>query len=159
MTNKSFSMLKLFSLSAPVKGAIQYPITKTIFGPYIYLFSKFRFVCYAAWVFSLVISLIYIASGQNLFCYFGQFSHEEMCSLSLFMFIFSRIIILYLISMFCVRYYQIVWQNKTLTLKQVLRPSLTDIYAFVSVIVFFAINSIALLSGYLLKIRVFTVLI
>ncbi len=150
----SKSSLKFLGLSHPIKGAIQYPLNKIIFGPYISFFANFKFFCYVASFFALIISLVYILCGQSLYCYFVQFNQEQICSFSILAFIFSRFIVLYLGSMFCVRYYQIVWQGKILSFKDLFRPSFIDIRSFIGGIVFLLINSIAFLSWYLLKVRV-----
>lgn len=154
MNEKPSSILKFFSLSTPLKGAIRYPVNQTIFGSYILFFKNFKRFCYIGCLFAFVISLIYIFGGESLYCYLGQLGYENICSFSLLAFIAVRIVILYLISVFAVRYYQIMWQDKPLSLKQLFKPLFLDVRSFLSSIVFFTINSIALISWYLLKIRI-----
>ena len=142
---------KLFA--EPEDGRVRFPITQIIFGPYMLLINKFKAFAYIGTLYALILSIIYLMGGQSLFCSLGTIS-AGFCSQSLTLAIVVRIIILALIAVYCVRYYQAVWQNAPLNLAFLFKPQKNDLLSVGAIIAFLLLNGIALLSGYLLYARV-----
>ena len=142
---------KLFA--EPEDGRVRFPITQIIFGPYMLLINKFKAFAYIGTLYALILSIIYLMGGQSLFCSLGAIS-AGFCGQSLTLAIVVRIIILALIAVYCVRYYQAVWQNAPLNLAFLFKPQKNDLLSLGAIIAFLLLNGIALLSGYLLYARV-----
>ena len=133
---------------------VLYPAKDIIWGPYIQFIKSFRFFFWPAAVYSLLLSILYFSLGQNLFCSFSPFYHENICSHNVILFIVTRVLAFYLIAAFGVRYYQLQWQNVQPSLKFLLIPARVDVVAFVALVVLILSNLIALWSWQTLAVRV-----
>lgn len=151
MSDKSFFTT---IISKPEDGTIRYPLNDIIIGPYKKFLVHSRQFIQIASIFSVAMSAVYLLFGSSIFCNFSFFNHDSICSYNIGAYILSKLIILYLISAFSVRYYQSVWCQKTTGPIFLFRPQKLDIFSFIGFIFFILINMMSVLSGYLLIIRV-----
>ncbi len=149
--SENFKFLSFFKFGSD--GNI-IPFYQILFGSYVLLVNRFRDFFYIGGIYALLISLFRLLCGQSVFCSFKNFSLTSVCVYDVWLYIAGKVLILYLISVFCVRYYQAIWQNKKNSLLSVLRPQMVDIRSFLAMLCFFALNSLPGLSWYILKERV-----
>lgn len=154
MANNQQNNLQFFNFFKSTEGATLIPFTKILFGPYVTSINYFREFFYIGGIYAFLISLIRLFSGQSVFCNFGYFDLTSICNYNIGVYIGSKVVILYLVSVFCVRYYQSVWQEKDISLSYLFRPQKTDLWSFLASICFLIINSLPALSWYILKERV-----
>lgn len=140
-------------IPAPEEGTVRFPLAQIIFGPYMLFIEKFKFFVYTGGIYALLMSLIYLLGGQSLFCSYRNFSLPEICADNLFQYIGTRLIMLAVISCYCVRYYKTVWMQQPFTLRAMFTPQKTDFYSLSAFVIIILLNAIAAVSWYLLSIR------
>ena len=150
---KSF-LSKMFGPAEPEKGTIRFPWSRIVFGPYFIFMNHFREFFLTAAFYALLMSVIYIIGGQSMFCASGLFEQNLFCSNSVGLYIGSRLVVLFVVAAFCVRYFQAVWLKENVSWKFLLTPQKKDFVAFVAFIIFILLNAISGLSWYKLAVRV-----
>ncbi|MBE6453160.1 MAG: hypothetical protein E7012_06715 [Alphaproteobacteria bacterium] len=154
MTKQPIGIFKFLNIQTSEYGSVLFPFIKIVFGPYAEFINKIKAFIYIGSIYSFMVALIYLLGNQSVFCNITQNSSIITCNYNVWLYITIRVIVLYFISMFCVRYYQAVWQNKHISLSFIILPQKTDIKSFLWLICFILINSLAGLSWYFLQIRV-----
>lgn len=150
---KSF-LSKMFAPSEPEKGTIRFPLGQIIFGPYLVFMNHFREFFLTAAFYALLMSIIYLLGGQSMFCASGLFEQNLFCSNSMVLYIGSRLVVLFVVAVFCVRYFQSVWLKENISWQFLLTPQKKDVISFVAFVIFILLNAISGLSWYKLAVRV-----
>lgn len=153
MTQKKSLISRIFSISTS-DNAVLYPLGKIVLLPYSLLAKGFRAFFGPAAIYALLISLLYLFTGQSMFCNFSLFSYDSICFYNPIMFIVTRIFVFYLIAAFCVRYYQTQWQNREPDWRFLIYPQRRDIISFFTMLILFLANFTALWSWKTLTVRV-----
>lgn len=154
MAEKKSLIARMFLPSEPEQGTVRYPLLKIIFGPYMIFIDNFRSFFFSAGVYALIMTAVYLIGRQALVCLYGSFEETAFCSSDPLLYIGVRIVVLFVIAAFCVRYYQTVWLQRQITLRFLLQPCKTDLYSATALIVFILLNAVSGLSWYLLAVRV-----
>lgn len=141
-------------LFAPQEGTVRFPAFKTIFGPYMMFIDQFRTFALIGGIYAAVMAVVYLLSGQAMFCSFAHFDNAQFCSSNLYFYFGSRLVALVMASAFCLRYYQAVWQQQEISWAMLLRPQKRDLPALAAIIIFLVLNAAAFLSWYLLSVRI-----
>ena len=150
--NKSL-LARIFSQTAPEAGTVRYPLMGIIFGPYTAFIDHFRAFFLIAGIYALIMTVVYLAGGQSMFCSFGNAEMPDICSMNPWLYIGVRVVILLVTTAFCVRYYQAVWLQRNISWRFLLVPQKTAFYSFAAFIVFILLNAAAGLSWHLLSVR------
>ena len=155
MKEQSNSKVRRFNVfSSSEEGVVQYPLFEMVFSPYTVFISNIRLFLNLGGVYALLISLLYILGGQDVYCNVEDFSYSGMCYGNAFSAIGIRVVVFILFAFFCNRYYQSVWQRKIFSLRTILKPQKSDLYTVLGMIVFIAINTIPVLSWQILALRI-----
>ena len=141
-------------LSSSEERTVHYSLFDVVFSPYVVFVSRFRSFLKVGGIYALLISLIYILGGQTVYCIADGFSYSQMCYGGALSAIAVRLVVFVLFAFFCNRYYQSTWQGKIFSWKNILIPQKNDLYTILGMIVFFAINTIPVLSWQILAARV-----
>ena len=150
---KSF-LSKMIAPSEPEEGTVRFPWSKIVFGPYFIFMNHFREFFFTAALYALLMTAIYLLGGQSMFCGSDLFGESLFCSNNLYLYIGIRLVVLLVVAVFCVRYFQAVWLKENISWKFLLMPQKKDLVSFVAFIIFILLNAISGLSWYLLAVRV-----
>ena len=150
---KSF-LSKMFGPAEPEKGTIRFPWSRIVFGPYFIFMNHFREFFFVAAFYALIMSIIYFLGGQSLFCSSDLLEQNLFCSNNLYLYVGIRLLVLFVVAAFCVRYFQAVWLKENISWQFLLTPQKKDIISFVAFMIFILLNAISGLSWYKLAVRV-----
>ena len=154
MTKLSTSFFNILNSQSSEDGYVLFPFFQIVFGAYVKFIKNIKSFIYIGGIYSFLMSLAYLVAKQPVFCNLPFQVPNLSCNYNVWLFISVRILALYIVSLFCLRYYQVVWQNIPLSLSFILHPQKQDIKSFLAIICFIIINSVAGLSWYLLQERV-----
>ncbi len=134
---------------------VKYPFLQIILEPYLFSLDNFKKIVRISAVYALLLSIVYVLGSQHVFCMFSEYrTNGEYCTGSLLLFIIVHLIAFVLMSSFAYRWYNACFNDYPINIKWLLRPSVQDIKAVISFLIFILLNAISLLSYFLLAIRV-----
>lgn len=154
MTETKSFLSKMFSPSEPEEGTVRFPWSRIVFGPYFIFMNHFREFFFAAAVYALLMSVVYILGGQSMFCASSSLEQNLFCSNSIYLYVGSRLVVLLVVAAFCVRYFQAVWLKDNISWQLILKPQKKDFSSFIAFVIFILLNAISGLSWYKLAVRV-----
>ncbi len=106
---------------------IKLPIITTIFGCYKVLADKFKEFISLGSIFAVILTVLYIVTGQNAFCISGIYRMEHFCTDNIILFAVTHIISLMVLCIFLRCWYQNILLGLPLNWKKFFIPQKTDL--------------------------------
>ncbi len=132
---------------------VKFPLFKGVLGCYSLLLDNIKYFILLGTIFSVILSLLYFITGQDILCNNNIYRAEHYCTNNGIMYIAVHIISFFIMCIYARCWTQIVTEKKQFDWKMVL-PQKTDIKLLGVIMIFIATLSFAIISGYLLIIRV-----
>lgn len=157
--NKLADLLKkLFEAPTPAPAeetaAVKMPLLRLLFDPYaLFVDNTRRFFIIAA-QYALLLTFVSLAAGQGYMCLYSDYRLSGWCTNSSWLYLAAHIINLFIICMFMGRWYQACFKEQLQPFCCLLRPQKADLRCFLMIAGFILVNMIAILSAYLLYVRV-----
>ena len=133
--------------------SVNIPLFKGVLGCYGMLLDNIKSFFLLGTVFSLILSLLYFITGQDILCNNNTYRAEHYCTNSGILYATIHIISFFILCVYARCWVQFVSEKKQFDWRLLL-PQKTDIKLLGVIIIFMATLSFALMSGYLLIVRV-----
>lgn len=136
------------------RDAVKMPLFKIVFGPEGLFIDRTRNFFAVAGIYALLLSVLSLVAGQGYMCLYNDYRvGGGYCTNSIGLYVAVHIVVLYVISMFMVRWYNVCFGGQPLSWRYLLLPRRQDVRSFAGNIAFILINLLSMLSLYLLYVR------
>lgn len=136
------------------RDAVKMPLFKIVFGPEGLFIDRTCNFFAVAGIYALLLSVLSLVAGQGYMCLYNDYRVSGgYCTNSIGFYVAVHIVVLYVISMFMVRWYNVCFGGQPLSWRYLSLPRRQDVRSFAGNIAFILINLLSMLSLYLLYVR------
>lgn len=153
-TQNKYNMEDSNTKSTSDQAPVHIPFLPVIFDPYSLVMDNFRRFILLALFLGLIMAVISLSAGQGYMCVYEDYRLTGFCTTGKAVYVILRLINLLLISIFMVKWYGVCFLGQPLNWDYLLRLEKPLFKTFLALLVFIVLNLAAVLSLYLLIMRV-----